>query len=350
MSIQTTPAAKNNGQPSPAKHFQLPPEERFWKRHSPNHEFPLSTVLALALFTAAMAFLVLKVQFNWFADPEPPSTGAIAISEGPEGEGGDNGQGGQGGDGRPIKGPPGKEENLSNSDDRFKNDPTPPTPLDQMPHPMVSQEDLPDVPQDFISDPTVAISAFADINKEAQKALTRALPKGPSSSSSDGGTGTQGRPGKKGRPGTATRADRVYRWHIVLDTRSGANYLQQLRFLKAFVGKPEKVGAASMLQYRVFRNLDKTPVRGQLEDPATLDRFYAIDTKPESVRALADAIGLPEQPPHLVIFLPRTLEDELARKELAYRGRAETQIAETQFRVLWRGRTYEVQVTDQRVK
>lgn len=331
------------------KTYWLPREEHFWKRYSPNHEFPLSGTLSLALFCGALALLVLSINFNWFGNKiEPPSTGAIAL-DGPMGDGGDDGQNGQGGDGRPITGPPGKKENLTGDQDPFSKDLPPPPRLDDIPHPPVDESVKAEIPnQDFVDNPTLAVISFAGVEKDIRQVLTRALPKGPSGTS-DGGTGKVGKPGKPGRPGTGTRADRVLRWNIILDTRSGNNYLTELRFLKAFVGKPERV-AANMVQFRIFRNLTRIPVRGEIEDPATIDRFYAIDSKPESVRALADALGLSGQLTHLVIFLPRDVEEDLYRKELAYRGTPEDRIAETQFRGLWRGRKYEFQVTDQRVK
>lgn len=143
-------------------------------------------------------------------------------------------------------------------------------------------------------------------------------------------------------------ADRVYRWHIVLDTRTGDDYLKQLRMLKAFIGKPEKVD--SKISYRIIRDLTQKPAQGKIEDPAKVDCcFFAFDTKPESVQALCGALGWKDKPDHVVIFLPRTLEKDLVRKELAYRGRKIEQIAETQFRFIQRGQKYEVVVTDQRV-
>jgi hypothetical protein len=49
-------------------------------------------------------------------------------------------------------------------------------------------------------------------------------------------------------------------------------------------------------------------------------------------------------------FFPRGLEDELSRKELAYRNRRSEDIEETIFSVLIRGGSYEVVVVAQTPK
>lgn len=321
-----------------APRYELPPEERFWKRHSPNHEFPLSGVLALALFAVFMGILVLSIKMEWFTAQAPVETAAIAFGDGndPATSNHPVGTNGANGNGKPVARP---EAGGNAHDPGVKPGPV----LPDVPRPAVRpSEPLPEAPP--LNPANLPAISFNAIGEEATAKLGGSLdPPGPPN-----GTGPSGPPGPTG-PGPTQRIGRVYRWHITLDTRTGAEYLKQLRFLKAFVGIPEKKAGAA-LQYRIIRDLTRLPARGQIEEPAQVNRFFAVDAKPESVEALASALGLARTPDHLVAFFPRELEEELARKELAYRGRPESQIAATQFRILWRGHDWEVQVTDQRMK
>lgn len=321
-------SAQTSSQPP---RFKIPPEERFWKRYSPNLEFPLSSVLALALFATILGIMIVSIKLEWFSQPTTPDLGTMALGD-------ENLPG-------PVK-PSGKNGVFGNGQPRRENVSQPregtvkPGPeLPRMPGPVGKPEPLPDAPPLL---PDLPAISFDRIGAEARKKLERSIAGTPE------GTGPDGPPGPTGS-GSGQRLERVYRWHIMLDTRSGEHYLKQLQFLKAYIGQPEKAGAGK-LQYRIFRDLTHLPASGKIEDVNRLNRFFAVDTKPESVRALASALGLTRQSYHLVVFFPRALEEELARKELAYRGRTESQIAATQFHILWRGKDYDVQVTDQRVK
>ena len=79
-----------------------------------------------------------------------------------------------------------------------------------------------------------------------------------------------------------------------------------------------------------------------------LNRIFWIDDKRESVEQLARALGLDFIPDRIVALFPHEFEKELLGKELAFRNKKESEILETRFQVLIRGRGYEVIVTDQR--
>jgi hypothetical protein len=57
------------------------------------------------------------------------------------------------------------------------------------------------------------------------------------------------------------------------------------------------------------------------------------DIKRESVRSVADALGLDFTPNSFWTFFPKGAEDELAKLEKGYNNRQPEDIAETRFRV-----------------
>ena len=54
-----------------------------------------------------------------------------------------------------------------------------------------------------------------------------------------------------------------------------------------------------------------------------------------------------QPPPHIVVFLPRFVEDELLRKELAYAGRREEDIEKTAFKFLHTEKGFVLEVAAQ---
>src|SRR5262245_47428221 len=72
---------------------KAPPEERFWKRYSPHHEFPLSGSAATAIHIVAIVLvglLVLTAGIIW-KENNPPELTAVTIGDDvqPAGLGGD---------------------------------------------------------------------------------------------------------------------------------------------------------------------------------------------------------------------------------------------------------------------
>ena len=131
---------------------------------------------------------------------------------------------------------------------------------------------------------------------------------------------------------------------MMFDTRDGRDYLQQLAALKAFVAVPTASG------YQVIRELNARPAVGKVEDLKDLKRIFWVDNRPESIRPLAEALGVKPIPDHLVAFFPQELEDELLKKELKFNGLREDEIQETRFRVLKRGTAYVPIVVEQTKK
>jgi hypothetical protein len=137
---------------------------------------------------------------------------------------------------------------------------------------------------------------------------------------------------------------RVLRWRILFDTRDGEDYARQLEALGAVLAIPTGDGN----KYAVIRDLGKRPVESAPEDLTRVRHVFWMESDPAAVRALAKALGLKKAPEHVVVFLPKYVEDVLLRKELAYRGRKEADIEETTFRFVRTEAGYQLRVTSQR--
>jgi hypothetical protein len=71
------------------------------------------------------------------------------------------------------------------------------------------------------------------------------------------------------------------------------------------------------------------------------------DTDAQSVKRVAEVLKLDFTLNHFSIFIPKDVENDLAAKERAFRGKREDQIKSTVFRVFVRDRKYSVTVTEQ---
>jgi hypothetical protein len=132
---------------------------------------------------------------------------------------------------------------------------------------------------------------------------------------------------------------RTLRWTLVFDTKDGEEYARQLDALGAILAVPDKGD-----RYRVIRDLKQRPAKGEVEDLTKLRRVFWVDNKPESIKALAKALQLGPAPDHVIALFPEKVEQELLKKELAYRGLNEADVRETRFKVV---RNYTVEVASQ---
>jgi RNA polymerase sigma factor (sigma-70 family) len=132
---------------------------------------------------------------------------------------------------------------------------------------------------------------------------------------------------------------RLLRWALAFDTRDGEEYARQLDALGAFLAVPDRDN-----QYRVLRDLKHRPAKGEVEDLTRVRRVFWVVNKPESIATLAKALQLRPVPDHIIVLFPEKVEQELVKKELAYRGLSEDDIRETRFKVV---RHYTVEVESQ---
>ena len=101
-------------------------------------------------------------------------------------------------------------------------------------------------------------------------------------------------------------------------------------------------------QYLYFSDLKDLKVRMEAtveQIPVKLMNF--IDDNEDSVKKVAEALGLDFTPKEFVALIPKDVEDDLAAKERNYRNRAEKDIYSTTFRILVRDGKYTATVTDQ---
>lgn len=325
----------------------LPPDEQFWQRYSPHHEFPLSTVTSVALHILAIALLViggwLLFKLGWKDPAAPVPVDAVVIGGGggdPKGSGSGPGDGGGG--------PP--EENVSKDPPREQ---LPDVPLKDVDPRTFDPVDAPRVTDDngtrLINPAPDVIKALEGVNKDARREMFRPLAgQGKGGQGSDGGRdkGKDTGVGKGTGPGDSKisqRQKRVLRWTMIFNTQNGDDYLRQLHSLGAILAYPSPDDPT---QYMVIRNLGRGSF-GEVEDLSQINRIFWVDDKPQSVASLARAIGM-RAPAHFVAFFPEELEQKLLKMELNYRGKPEDSIEETKFEVRRAGAGYEPRVISQR--
>jgi hypothetical protein len=142
----------------------------------------------------------------------------------------------------------------------------------------------------------------------------------------------------------ANGGQRILRWRIVFNTKDGKDYAEQLEALGAVLAIP----TGERDRYRVIRDLSKRPVRPTVEDVSKIHRIFWVESNNTSVRLLSKELGLKRPPDHIVVSLPKFIEDELFRKEFAFSRRPEEDIEETTFQFFRSKRGFDIKVTYQR--
>jgi hypothetical protein len=345
----------------------VPPDERFWQRYSPHAEFPLSSAGSLTLHLLILGILLLAYVlgsvlglFSHASRSLPVE--AVRLDLG-GGGGNPHGQGdGPNNGAAPVEVGDQTQEGVEN------------TPPDDIEHPkkdikvepgprMKPQFD--DMATRFLQDTdTPHAKAFQRLSDVASKIrVPDGKPsgygkggKGDGGGSGDGkGTGT----GKGEGPGQGTltqREKRMLRWSMLFNTRSGPDYVAQLRGLGAILAIPVHEDGKGR-DYKIVRNLSAQPAPLLDEDISQIQRIYWIDDKPQSVRDVLAVLGLqlPRLPSHFVAFMPEELEKKLYELENAYLQKryprhSEDSITETKFRISIRGGKYEPEIIDLKVK
>jgi hypothetical protein len=336
---------------------QVPPEEQFWERYSPHHEAPLSGVGSFAIHFLIASFLILAGYLGWLglgSRRAAVSTDVVRLESG-GGGGKKTGTSDEPGDG----GTPKEAVDAEPKTDQPKT-----SEVD------VVRPDLKDVnietqklpPQDakdanarFIKEANENARAFSSLDEEMRRKLREGLtqaPRGKGGPGSGGGEGKGTGPGTgDGRgPGNSTlsqREKRMLRWTMMFDTRSGQDYLRQLRGLGAILAIPKDRSGGD---YWIIRDLGGHPPQLLDEDVRQIQRIFWIDDKPPSVASVMRALGLNMNPDRFVAFMPQELEEKLFEMELRFRGLREDDIEETVFQVRVVGGRYTPFVISQREK
>jgi len=301
----------------------LTPEEPFWQRYSPHHEFPLSSVGAITIYVVFGLLIVAGVHFHPFGSNNRP----LPWDTLPQMEGDDPNATGPG-DASPPR-------------DSSAAVPTV-TPNQASASPLPRSADQPTtppgIPPDGQYDPLLGqYPALAGSLTNGTTAVPPGIP---------GGTGTGGT-GNGGRPGQPGARPAPQRWNLTFNIHDGEDYRRQLQGLGAILVIPTNDGQALLI-----RDLTR-PVRPTPTDGKEIVGLGWRDDRPESVGNLAVALGLADTPRFFIAFFPPTLEDKLRRLEqdfAARSGRPHSQVKQTQFGVSLNRRSnqYEPVVTDQR--
>jgi hypothetical protein len=331
---------------------EQPPEEAFWQRYSPHHEFPLSTVTTAAVCGLGVGLVALAVVLVGLSRHDerrkPAEMDVVEIA---------------GGGG--TEGPGTKGAGLDASGkEKAENVPT------QQTHPKAPKEDkvaslknpvktpVLKLPQDTRPEPKDNSSneaIFNQLSEEAKKldakarqdverAMQAAGPKGIKEPGVGGGSGggTGKGVGTKKGPGSGTgntgrvlskRQRRELRWRIDF-SGTGEEHLDKLKALHI------TLAIATGVPYRfLVVDLTHSPLAGKMTDLSRQkDKIKWFNTRPESLRALALALqkhGLPLRsvPPYVVIFLPPAMEHEMIQLEHDFKGLEEDQIELTEFEI-----------------
>ncbi len=310
-----------------ASPVDAPPEEQFWERYNKRLEFPLSTAVTVLIHALVAGLLVLVLSYLM--------NGSKVVSAVPvslvEVVGQDDDGDGSAGSGR-----------VDNPIEKAPTDPWQAS-RDLLPNPA----DLPKVEAEIrklLEDPERAV-AISPANGAQYDQLDETLRK-KFLQEPGGNKGAGNGPG-----GIANDArSRSLRWVLRFTTTDGQDYLDQLAAMGAVILIPLP---PENKECSYFPNLKKPGERrlateGDLKKLAGQVRFS--DARPESVRAVCEALSVKEKARTFWAFFPKGLEDELARKEMGYRNRRPEDVAETVFRVTLRDGKAEIAVVDQAAK
>ena len=296
------------------------------ERYSTRHEFPISLIGAALLMLGAfgVVYLVMNLLNHSATDKRPVPITMLSPGEDEAGEGTIGGGEGQ------------KEPETVSLQPPSRQD------FDQLPEkaslPDVKAELAKDIPLDpngSIYIPEEKSAAYNSVGDEIRKKLLT------SSNGSTPGTGNDG-------TGANSTRQRSIRWVLRFKTDTGRDYVNQLAAMGALVFVPMKVDDKKGY---LFRDL-KSGKPGELIDAEGLtgvaNLIQFCDFKRQSVMEVAAALNVGFTPDSFWAFFPRTLENDLARKEEAYLGRRAGDIAETIFQVVVREGKAEILVVGQK--
>jgi hypothetical protein len=328
------PSTVNNKLQVKGKGTVLVPEPQFWQRYSPHHEFPLSTATSLAIYAlaGALIFFLGRYLVNLGQDASPVPVEAIDVDAG--------GSGNPDGDGRDPADKSSSPKEAAEGTELASTRPSNPEKEEDIKKPEEDPLSLPEVKdasERVIGESSSAVAGLDELQKEARTKLWEGLKASSEGGRGNKGTGSDTGKGKGNGPGIGdgdgpgrggnlnVRQKRVLRWQIDFRVRDVQDHLRQFASLGAILAVPDPRGG-----YRVFRDLDRRPYAGSIEDLSKINRIWFIDTlkeHPVSVGELSRELGIRPPAPHIVAFFPQKLEEQMKRDEEQYRGKKEDEIS-----------------------
>jgi hypothetical protein len=308
----------------------IPPDERFWQRYSPNHEFPLSSASSAVLHVLVLGILALA-GFGFIYRDGPVDVDALVIGGGGGRPDGDDGL---------VTGKGPKHEDLKDIADsasptrqklEMKGEAL--TEVQKLSKSLIKPEDE----RRFIDDDFAMGKKLTLVGEQVRERINT-LQQGVASK----GLGGPGKGGGKGKgtgtgfgdaegPGRGTinkRQERQSRWTMIFNIRDPEDYARQLHALGAVLAVPGENG-----QYMVIEDLSARPVVARPKDISEINRMFWVDDKAGAVEPLFRVLEYRPIPTYFVAFFPLELERDLLKKELEYKRLPEGKIKETRFQV-----------------
>jgi len=316
-----------------------PPDEEFWETYSPNFEFPLSSVGSVALHIGAIVLLIFIVNIivGKSDTPAVPMRAVVVVADGDTGDGRAGSGGGTD-----------KKEDIAKEEDF-----TPPAAIPETELVKVREQVQAWIPDSKLSKEqieAIAVSpnlkAIEKLNENLRRQLLEGRGDKKGQGQADGNAGgNEKQGGNQGTGNAETTSGRELRWTLNFSTASGADYLQQLKTMKASVVFPRNNGNLILI-----RDLAKPDDQTKITDLKDMNGMSFVDERRESVIGVAASLALPFTPDVLIAFFPKEIEDLLASLERGYRGRKEADIITTTFKIIVRDGKYEIKVADQRAR
>lgn len=316
----------------------LPPEESFDEKYNARNEFSLAVVGAVLIQVAIAAVLVyvLAVLMGKGEDRTPVNVRPLGVA-GLDDFG--DGSAGSGGVADPIAVADGDPIQAA---------------VDSLPDPSKLPEIREDIQKTIRTiDPTGNLpvspanaAAYASLNEAVRKQLMGAR----QGAGSEKGSGFDGSKGTgPGGTGANSTLGRNMRWTLRFRVSSGRDYLEQLQAMKATILVPVPNSDKCVL----IEDL-ANPKNQRVVGPTELGRYAGLmqfhDVRREVVTSVGQTLGLDFVPTSFCAVFSKEREEELARKETAYRNRRAEDIEVTVFKVTVRGGDPEVVVDEQRPK
>ena len=318
-----------------------PPEEEFWERYNKRLEFPLATVGTI-LIHVLVATCIICFLMGLLGGKEDKT--GVPVSLVPDMGGLDDDGTGSAGSGGVED--PQKEAKSYSLEEQLNRLPDPsqfPVVKDEI-RESLKFDNEGNIP---ISDSNVANYAMLDKTMR-DKLLNVGAKRGAGPGAGSGNDGSAGT-GPGGTGANSSRA-RSLRWVMRFRTASGEDYVAQLAAMGAVILVPMPPDYKQGLYFTNLKNLSEKKMSTDADLSKLAGQIKFSDTRPDSVRAVCDVLGVKENVKSFWAFFPKGLEDELARKEMGYRNRRAEDVEETIFRVVSKGGGYELIVDDQKLK
>lgn len=334
-----------------------PPEQAFWIKYSPHHEFPLSTVASVGIHV--LVFGMIAMLAWWLShlvaqQDRPPDVRPAEWGDDAEGGGRLEGSSGTGPGGKGSGETQAETGETSNQNARAANPSTDlkmdaPPPEQQM-----GGKDFTANPhiKNMLAEGMEMAQELGNLDQKTRAALSKNLAKEAGGGVAGGGGGAGGGTGTgvgnktgAGTGGMSRREARVLRWAIIFETKDGGDYIAQLKFFGAILAIADPADPNQFLTCDLAKDIHAW----ERKDISDINRIFWIDSAADSVERLSGALGLKTRPSRIIAFFPPEFEQNLATLEFNWRKRAEEKIKETRFRIVrLGGGRYEARVIDQR--